>query len=77
VGHHQKTIESLELTLKSDSQLIQKLKIFSKKRNATSYDASGNISKGDLQEAISVAEELRQNLTAWIEKNHPDLLNIS
>jgi hypothetical protein len=37
-GHHQKIVESLEFTLKSDEKLIQKIKVFSKKRNATSHD---------------------------------------
>src|SRR5271163_4858154 len=61
-GHHQKIVESLELTLNSDPKLIQKLKVFSKKRNATSYDAAGNISGQELEQAIKVAEELQQSV---------------
>ncbi len=34
-GHHQKIIESLELTVQADAKLIRKLLVFSKKRNAT------------------------------------------
>ena len=75
-GHHQKTIESLELTLKSDPTLIQKLKVFSKKRNATSYDAAGNISEQELEQAIKVAEELQQGISAWLKQKHPELLKI-
>ena len=33
VGHHQKIVESLEFTVKPDPKLIQKLLVFSKKRN--------------------------------------------
>ena len=44
VGHHAKTIESLELTIKADSKMIQKLRTFSKKRNLNSYDSAGNVS---------------------------------
>jgi uncharacterized protein (UPF0332 family) len=73
-GHHQKIVESLELTLKSDSKLIQKLKVFSKKRNATSYDAAGNISEQELEQAIKVAEELQQGVLAWLKQSHPELL---
>src|SRR5438105_2511440 len=40
LGHHIKTIESLELTIKADSKMIQKMKTFSKKRNVTSYDSA-------------------------------------
>lgn len=73
-GHHQKIVESLELTLKSDPKLIQKLKVFSKKRNATSYDAAGNISEQELEQAIRVAEELQQSVSIWLRQNHPEFL---
>lgn len=73
-GHHQKIVESLEFTLKSDPKLIQKLKVFSKKRNATSYDAAGNISEQELEHAIKVAEELQHSVSAWLRQNHPSLL---
>src|SRR5579859_6715448 len=48
-GHHQKVVESLEFTLKSDPRLIQKMKVFSKKRNAASYDSAGAISQQELE----------------------------
>ena len=74
VGHHVKTIESLELTIKADSKLIQKMKTLSKKRNATSYDSAGNVSKQELELAIKTAAELQRKVVAWMGKNHPDLL---
>jgi phage terminase large subunit-like protein len=43
-GHHQKIVESLELTIQADANVIRKLLLFSKKRNATSYDAAGSVS---------------------------------
>jgi hypothetical protein len=73
-GHHQKTVESLELTLKADPKLIRKLLVFSKKRNATGYDAAGSVSQQDLQQAIKVAEELQQTVMAWLREHHADLL---
>ena len=63
-----------ELTIKADSKLIQKMKILSKKRNATSYDSAGNVSKQELELAIKTAAELQRKVVAWMEKNHPDLL---
>lgn len=72
-GHHQKTIESLELTIQADSRLIQKLRVLSKKRNATSYDSAGNVSQHELDQAIQVAHELQQTVTTWLRKNHPEL----
>jgi hypothetical protein len=76
-GHHQKIVESLELTLKSDEKLIQKLKVLSKKRNATSYDAAGTISQHELEQAIKLATELQQSVTLWLSKNHPELMKKS
>lgn len=73
VGHHLKTVESLELTIQADPRLIQKMRVFSKKRNATSYDSAGNVSDQELEEVIKVAEELRQSVTAWLRENHPEL----
>jgi hypothetical protein len=73
LGHHLKTIESLELTIQADPRLIQKLRVFSKKRNATSYDSAGNVSNQEIQEVIRVAEELRQKVTAWLREKYPSL----
>ena len=74
VGHHAKTIESLELTINADSKMIQKMKTFSKKRNATSYDSAGNVSKQELELAIKTAAELNREVVTWLQKNHPELL---
>jgi hypothetical protein len=73
-GHHAKTIESLELTIKADSKMIQKLRIFSKKRNVTSYDSAGNVSKQELELVMKTAAERHSQVVAWLEKNHPNLL---
>src|SRR5271168_346819 len=75
VGHHQKTIESLELTIKADPRLVQKMRVFSKKRNATSYDAAGNVSAQELQDVIKVAGELRESVTAWLREKYPELMD--
>ena len=74
LGYHLKTVESLEFTIQADPRLIQKMKVFSKKRNATSYDSAGNVSDQELDEAIKVADELRQSVTAWLRANHPELV---
>ena len=76
-GHHQKIVESLEFTLKADQKLIHKLKVFSKKRNAVSYDAAGTISQQELEQAIEVARELQKSVTAWLRETHPALIKDS
>ncbi|SRR6266702_6199062 len=73
-GHHQKVVESLELTLKADPKLIQKMKVFSKKRNALSYDSAGNVSQQELEQAIKIAGELQQSTVAWLNEKHPELM---
>src|ERR1051326_1183862 len=62
-GHHTKMIESLELTIKADSKLIQKLKVFSNKRNKSIYDVAGAISDQDLREITKLANELDRKST--------------
>ena len=73
-GHHIKTIESLELTINADSKLIQRMKNLSKKRNATSYDSAGSVSKQELELAIKTAADLYGDVVAWLENNYPSLL---
>lgn len=73
-GHHLKSIESLEFTIKADEKLIQRLKVLSKKRNATSYDAAGNVSNQELELAIRTASELLTGVLLWLQKTHPELL---
>jgi ppGpp synthetase/RelA/SpoT-type nucleotidyltranferase len=73
-GHHTKIIESLELTLKADSKLIQKLKVFSNKRNKSIYDVAGVVSDQDLREITKLATELQSQVTVWLRKSHPELL---
>jgi hypothetical protein len=73
-GHHQKILESLELTIQADPRLIQKLLLFSKKRNATSYDSAGSISQQDLLNVIKVADELGKSVMAWMREHHSELM---
>ena len=47
---------------------------FLEKRNVTSYDSAGNVSKQELQLAIKTAAELHRQVVAWLQKNHPELL---
>jgi hypothetical protein len=75
LGHHIKTIESLEFTIEADDQLIQTLRVFSKKRNATSYDSAGNVTVQELEMVLQLAEDLEEKVSGWLRKNHPKLLH--
>jgi len=73
-GHHTKTLESLALTLGENDRVIRRLRTFSQKRNATSYDAAGNVTRQELESAIQTAMDLRSGVLQWLKKNHPHLL---
>jgi phosphoenolpyruvate-protein kinase (PTS system EI component) len=60
VGHHSKIIESLELTIKVDPKLIQKLKVLSNKRNKSVYDVAGAVSDQDLKEIARACDRVEQ-----------------
>jgi hypothetical protein len=73
-GHHQRTVECLEFTIGADAKLISKMITLSKKRNATAYDAAGNVSGQELELIIRVAEQLQREVLAWLKKNYPKLV---
>jgi hypothetical protein len=73
-GHHVKTIESLELTLKSNAKIVQKFKTFNNKRNKSVYDVAGAVSDQELVAMVSLANELKDGAIAWLREIHPELL---
>ena len=73
-GHHVKTIESLELTVKASSKVIQRFKTFNNKRNKSVYDVAGAVSDQELEAVVKLATELKDSTTTWLKKSHPELL---
>ncbi len=76
VGHHIKTIESLEFTINAGPEVIQLLKTFNNKRNKSFYDMAGAVSDQDLREMIKLANELQDQVTRWLKKSHPEFPNL-
>jgi hypothetical protein len=74
VGHHVKTIESLELTIKASPKLIQRFKTFNNKRNKSSYDIAGAVSDQELETMVKLATELKDSTVMWLRELHPELL---
>jgi hypothetical protein len=74
VGHHVKTIESLELTIKANPKLIQRFKTFNNKRNKSVYDVAGAVSDQELEAMTKLATELKDSTVAWLQQLHPELL---
>jgi hypothetical protein len=75
-GHHIKTIESLELTVKANPKVIQRFKTFNNKRNKSVYDVAGAVSDQELEAMIKLAIELKVDTMAWLQKFHPELVKI-
>jgi hypothetical protein len=73
-GHHVKTIESLELTLKSNAKIVQTFKTFNNKRNKSVYDVAGAVSDQELVAMVSLANELKDGAIAWLREIRPELL---
>jgi hypothetical protein len=74
-GHHFRTIESLRYTLNPSSDLITALQALRKKRAVVSYDAAGTVTEAEVWEALEIARELSTLLRAWLQTNHPNLLD--
>ena len=73
-GHHVKTIESIELTIKASPKLIQRFKTFNNKRNKSVYDVAGAVSDQELEAMIKLTNELKNTTLAWTKEFHPELL---
>jgi len=73
-GHHVKTIESLELTIKASPKVIQRFKTFNNKRTKSVYDVAGAVSDQELKAMMALATELKDSTIAWLRQFHPDLL---
>ena len=73
-GNHYWTIQSLAFTLQPDIKSIKKFNKFRQKRNISDYEMIGMISEQEVTEIIALAQELRDMVTEWLEKNHPELI---
>ncbi len=73
-GHHIKTSESLELTVKAGPKLIQRFKTFNNKRNKSSYDIAGAVSDQELEAMVKLANELKDSTIVWLQQFHLELL---
>jgi len=73
-GAHYLTIRSLAFTLQLESGIIARFDKFRRKRNICDYEMIGMVSEQEVTEMIGLAQDLRQAVTEWLEKNHPDLI---
>ena len=73
-AHHYRVIQSLALTIKADAKVITQFDKFRKKRNISSYEQAGAVSKQEAKEMFTLAKNLRIEMEKWIRSNYPDLL---
>lgn len=73
-GNHYWTIQSLAFTLQTDIKAIKKFNKFRQKRNISDYEMIGMVSEQEVTEMIALAQELRDMVTEWLKKNHPELI---
>lgn len=70
-NHHYRVIDSLSHTLGTDALTVKKFDTFRKKRNISDYEQADTISEAEANDMRRLAEKLRGDLTAWIEKSYP------
>jgi hypothetical protein len=71
-GHYY-DIHSLEYTLGLDSELINLLDSYRKKRNIATYELEGMVSEEEVGEIEEVVRKLFAGVKSWLKVNHPDL----
>ena len=71
-GHHQTAIQTLPTTIGLEQKTVIVLDALRKQRNLSDYEGDP-ISDQAVIECIKQAEQLHQNISAWISKNRADL----
>jgi hypothetical protein len=72
--HHFRTIQSLALTIGWPTPKVDRFDRFRKKRNIIGYESAGVVSEREAREMHDLATGLREDVLAWLGKQHPKLL---
>jgi len=72
-SHHYRIIQSLAYTIGAPAGLIAQFDQFRKKRNIGGYERAGAVSDQEAKEMFSLAKKIRDEVTAWLLKTHPEL----
>lgn len=73
--HHYRAIQSLELTIGADRNVVNRLDAFRKKRNLGGYERAGGVSEGEAREMRDLAQSVAHDVRAWLAKTHAELLD--
>lgn len=72
-SHHYRVIQSLELTIEADEDLVGALDGFRKKRNIGDYERAGTVSDKEADEMEKLAIILSKKVRIWLKDKHPSL----
>jgi len=72
--HHYRTIQSLALTIGWPAAKVDRFDRLRKKRNIGGYETAGVVSGQEAAEMHRLAASLRDDVLAWLRKNHAKLL---
>jgi hypothetical protein len=67
-------IQSLRETIRIDVKTVNTFDAFRKKRNIAGYERSGLVSDADAEAMRALVVRVRDDVIAWLEKDHPELL---
>lgn len=71
---HYRTLQALPLILGTEKQAdADYLDTCRSKRNTAEYDSVGCVSPEEAEELIEFAEQLREDVRAWLRRKHPEL----
>jgi hypothetical protein len=73
-SHHYRVIQSLRETIGVDAGFVATFDAFRKKRNISGYERIGLVSDADADAIRALAVRLRDDVVAWLAKNHGSLL---
>lgn len=71
---HYRVIQSLAFTVGLDSDLVLLFDQFRKKRNISDYERAGMVSEQESDEMYALAKNLYDQVKAWLNAEHPNLI---
>lgn len=74
IQHHYRAIQSLAFTLALDPNIISSLDVYRRMRNFADYERAGTIPESAADEALHLAQTLRDLLHKWLRERHPEFL---
>jgi hypothetical protein len=72
--HHYRTIQSLAFTVGWPASKVDRFDRFRKKRNIGAYETAGVVSEQEAREMQELAVGLRDDVVAWLRKQHSKLI---